>query len=193
MSRPPSTGRRKCAWSECSRLFGGASLHAALIVRASPTPPKTTGPHPSGVRPTQLPPCRSCRSRSRNSSTASCCCVARSVTSAPPELRGALLEDGSHRLLSVFAVQAGDGGADLLDRSGVDIGDERCSRDEMFCAAHGEGRLRGDRLAELQQPCLELLGGHDFGHEPETQRLAGIDEARLEQEAQRGLVPDESR
>src|SRR5260221_10771122 len=87
MSRPPWTGRRKCAWSECSRLLGGASPHAALIVRASPTPPKTTGPHQSGVRPTHVSPCRSCRSRSRNSSTAACCCAARSVTSAPPELR----------------------------------------------------------------------------------------------------------
>ena len=54
ISCPPCTGRRKWAWSEWSRLSAGASPHAALIVRASPMPPKTTGPYQSGVRPTHV-------------------------------------------------------------------------------------------------------------------------------------------
>ena len=56
ISRPPSTGRRKWACSEWSRLPAGASPHAALIVRARPMPPKTTGPNQSGVCPTHASP-----------------------------------------------------------------------------------------------------------------------------------------
>ena len=144
ISRPPCTGRRKWACTECSRLPAGASPHAALIVSASAIPPKTTGPYQSGVRPTHASPRRSCRSRSRSSSIAACCCSSRSVTSPPAERGGALLHDRPHRLLPVLAVEAGERVADLLPHATVDVGDQRRARDQALRALDGQRRLRGD-------------------------------------------------
>src|SRR5262245_34726963 len=144
ISFPPCTGRRKCACTAWSRLSDGASRHAALIVRARPIPPKTTGPYQSGVRPTQESPCRSCRSRARNSSIAACCCSARSVTSPTTELRRTLLHDRPDGLLAVLGVEARERVADLLDGASFDVADQRCPSDETLRPPNRERCLRGD-------------------------------------------------
>ena len=41
----------------------------------------------------------------------------------------------------------------------LDVGDQRRSGDQALRPPHREGCLGGDGLAELQQPCLELIGG----------------------------------
>ena len=121
------------------------------------------------------------------------CSAVGGPTSPSAELRSALLNDRPNRLPAVLALETGDGVPDLIGRSRLDIGDQRRPGDQALRAANCERRLGSDGLAELQQPCSELVGGDDLRHQPAAQRLVRVDEPGLEEEAHGRLVAHQAR